>query len=43
MSLADRLVVMHAGRVLQVGPPVDLYRYDPSHRTVARALSARRR
>lgn len=39
MSLADRLVVMQAGRLLQVGPPVDLYR-DPAHRTVAELVGS---
>jgi iron(III) transport system ATP-binding protein len=34
MALADRVVVMHQGRVLQVAPPEGIYR-RPANRTVA--------
>jgi thiamine transport system ATP-binding protein len=36
-ALADRLVVMHAGRVEQVGPPADVWR-QPANPFVARFL-----
>lgn len=39
LSLADRLVVMHSGRVVQVGPPEEVYR-RPRTGFVARALGA---
>ncbi|MGY5882680.1 ABC transporter ATP-binding protein [Modestobacter lacusdianchii] len=39
LSLADRLVVMHDGRVVQVGPPEQVYR-RPRTGFVARALGA---
>src|ERR1700754_4531824 len=34
MMLSDRVVVMQAGRVLQIGKPEEIYRY-PANRTVA--------
>ena len=34
MTMADRIVVMHQGRVQQVGPPLDVYG-DPANRFVA--------
>ena len=34
LSLADRLAVMRSGRIVQVGPPQDVY-YRPAHRWVA--------
>lgn len=37
MTLADQLVIMHQGRVQQVGTPQDLYQ-QPAHRTVAAFL-----
>jgi ABC-type Fe3+/spermidine/putrescine transport system ATPase subunit len=37
MMLADRLVVLERGQVVQAGPPLDLYRH-PSHRFVASFL-----
>ena len=37
MELADRIVVMHAGRIEQIGPPGDLY-LDPQTLTVARFI-----
>ncbi|WP_236830125.1 ABC transporter ATP-binding protein [Blastococcus sp. KM273128] len=39
LSLADRLVVMHDGRIVQVGSPEDVYR-RPRTGFVARALGA---
>ncbi|SEK99377.1 iron(III) transport system ATP-binding protein [Blastococcus sp. DSM 46786] len=39
LSLADRLVVMHAGRIVQVGAPEEVYR-RPRTGFVARALGA---
>ncbi|WNV74359.1 ABC transporter ATP-binding protein [Geodermatophilus sp. DSM 44513] len=39
LSLADRLVVMHAGRIVQVGSPEEVYR-RPRTSFVARALGA---
>ncbi|TFV61945.1 ABC transporter ATP-binding protein [Geodermatophilus sp. DF01-2] len=39
LSLADRLVVMHAGRIVQVGTPEEVYR-RPRTGFVARALGA---
>jgi multiple sugar transport system ATP-binding protein len=35
LALADRLAVMHAGRVLQVGPPREVYRQPASRRVAA--------
>lgn len=37
LAIADRLAVMHAGRIMQVGRGEDLYR-DPSHAFVAEFL-----
>jgi multiple sugar transport system ATP-binding protein len=37
MSLADRILVLDGGKVLQTGPPVDIYRH-PSDSRVARML-----
>jgi multiple sugar transport system ATP-binding protein len=34
MTMADRIVVMHQGRVQQVGPPLEIY-HDPANRFVA--------
>lgn len=34
MTLADKIVVMHAGRIEQVGSPLDLY-YNPANRFIA--------
>lgn len=34
MTMADRIVVMQQGRIQQVGPPLDVYRY-PANRFVA--------
>jgi ABC-type Fe3+/spermidine/putrescine transport system ATPase subunit len=39
LSLADRLVVMHAGRIVQIGTPEEVYR-RPRTSFVARALGA---
>jgi iron(III) transport system ATP-binding protein len=39
VELADRIVVMQAGRMLQVGPPVELYR-QPQARFVAEFISS---
>lgn len=39
MTLANRIVVMSAGRVEQAGPPMDLYR-RPATLTVARAIGS---
>ena len=42
MTLADRIVVLNAGRVEQVGAPIELYT-TPANRFRRRASSARRR
>jgi multiple sugar transport system ATP-binding protein len=34
MTMADRIVVMHQGRIQQVGPPLEIY-VDPANRFVA--------
>ena len=39
MGLSDRVVVMHAGRILQIGPPEEIYQ-RPANRTVATFLGA---
>jgi multiple sugar transport system ATP-binding protein len=39
MALADRLVVMHQGRLLQTGPPLEVYR-QPCNRFVAGFLGS---
>jgi ABC-type Fe3+/spermidine/putrescine transport system ATPase subunit len=39
LALADRVVVMHAGRVLQIGEPEQIYR-RPATRAAAEALGA---
>jgi ABC-type Fe3+/spermidine/putrescine transport system ATPase subunit len=39
MSMADRIVILHKGRLQQQGPPVELYRY-PANRFVAEFLGA---
>jgi multiple sugar transport system ATP-binding protein len=41
MTLADKIVVMHAGRVEQVGAPLDLYR-RPANRFVATFIGSPR-
>jgi ABC-type sugar transport system ATPase subunit len=41
MTLADKIVVMHAGRVEQVGSPLDLYR-RPANRFVATFIGSPR-
>jgi len=41
MTLADRIVVMHGGRVEQAGPPLELYR-RPANRFVAGFIGAPR-
>ena len=42
MTLADRIVVMNAGRIEQVGSPLDLYE-QPGQPASSPASSARRR
>ena len=42
MTLADRIVVLNAGRVEQVGAPMELY-YEPGKSLRRAASSARRR
>ena len=42
MTLADRIVVLNAGRIEQVGRPMELYN-DPANRLRRRLSSARRR
>ena len=42
MTLADRIVVLQAGRVEQVGTPMELYEQPGQHSSL-RASSARRR
>jgi ABC-type Fe3+/spermidine/putrescine transport system ATPase subunit len=39
LSLADRVAVMHRGRLVQVGPPRDVY-YRPASRLVAEFVGA---
>ncbi len=39
MSLSDRVVVMHAGKILQIGAPEEIYQ-RPANRTVAAFLGA---
>ena len=39
MTLADRIVVLNAGRIEQVGAPMDLYN-DPANRFVARFIGS---
>ena len=41
MTLADRIVVLDAGRIQQVGPPLDLYAARPT--SSSPASSVRRR
>jgi multiple sugar transport system ATP-binding protein len=41
MTLADRIVVMNAGRIEQTGAPLDLYR-NPANRFVARFIGSPR-
>jgi multiple sugar transport system ATP-binding protein len=41
MTLADRIVVMNAGRIEQVGAPLELYR-NPANRFVARFIGSPR-